>query len=224
MCRYRDINHVPGLIIGLYVHLVKKVGAFSGIGNNHRPAGSVHSSSYAFAQWKSDFFYLFTDFVIVITGRPKKEFIFFVVDEDDRCSLKSDEVSHLLNDIFETLIKAPKTIQRHGDAEQGAVCPVGPFLPGDIPCNSPETFYFPAFIKYRVGRNFKDPCLTILVNDLPYDIGDAFTGSIYRIHALIGELGVFFVHEFPKIAILNLLSRVTKNATERIVKKCEIPS
>ena len=222
--RDRNINHVSGLIIGLYVHVVEEVGAFRGIGNNHRPAGSVHSSSYAFVQRKPDSFYLFADFGIVITGRPKEKFIFFIVDEDDRCTLESDEIFYLLNDIFETLIEAPETIKRHGDAKQGAIRPVGPFFPGDIPCNSPEPIYFTAFIKYWVGRNFKDPRLPILVNNSPYYIGNAFAGSIYRVDTLIGELSIFFVHEFSEIAILNLLPRVTKNPAKGIVKKRKIPS
>ena len=64
--------------------------------------------------------------------------------------------------------------------------------------------------------------LTIFADDFPFDINNAGPDAIDPVKGLIGDAGIFFIHEFGKIALLYLFFRIAENPTQGIVKKPEI--
>jgi len=95
---------------------------------------------------------------------------------------------------------------------------------GHIPGNPPESDFLTVLFNNQVGGDFKDARLPVLSDDLPYNIRDTLFSAIDIIETFIGNFGIFFVHEFTEIALLNLVFGTPENSAEGIVEKSEIPT
>jgi len=77
-------------------------------------------------------------------------------------------------------------------------------IPGNSPENSPGIF-IPV---QEIGVNFQDPLLAVLARDFPNEVADVRSCVKHAVETFKGQGRIFLVHETPKTAILNLITRI----------------
>ena len=93
---------------------------------------------------------------------------------------------------------------------------------GDVPGDSPKPERPALFVDDQLGGDLQEAPFGIRAGDLPGDVRHTAAFAENPVEGIVGDPGIFLVHEIRVVAIQDGLARVTKNPAERVIEELEV--